>query len=164
MTGVQTCALPISRAGKQARVMQMLQMGIISPAKAYKFLDMGDFRNLQAQFEADENQADREHEKLMNGEPVNEAAAEDAKNQMLGMALSPPMDENGQPIPPNPQQVAQLMDAGLQPLPYENKAVHLDAHGSYMKSVEFESLPSDVKQRFYKHFELTQQEIGRAHV
>lgn len=151
--------LPRTRAGKQARVMQMLQMGIISPAKAYKFLDMGDFRNLQAQFEADENQADREHEKLMNGDPVNEAAAEDAKNQMLGMALSPPMDENGQPIPPNPQQVAQLMDAGLQPLPYENKAVHLDAHGSYMKSVEFESLPSDVKQRFYKHFELTQQAL-----
>ena len=27
------------------------------------------------------------------------------------------------------------------------------------KSVEFESLPSDVKQRFYKHFELTQQAL-----
>ena len=58
MSGIQVkvetgSGLPRTRAGKQARVMQMLQMGIISPAKAYKFLDMGDFRNLQAQFEAD---------------------------------------------------------------------------------------------------------------
>ena len=62
--------LPRTRAGKQARVMQMLQLGIISPAKAYKYLDMGDFRNLQAQFEADEDQAMREHDKLMDGLPV----------------------------------------------------------------------------------------------
>ena len=49
--------LPRTRAGRQARVMQMLQMGLISPSKAYKYLDMADFKTLQAQFQADEEQA-----------------------------------------------------------------------------------------------------------
>jgi hypothetical protein len=163
MAGVQVkvetgSGLPRTRAGKQARVMQMLQLGIITPQKAYKYLDMGDFRNLQAQFEADEDQAMREHDKLMDGLPVNESAAMDAQNQMMNMMMNPQVDPlTGQPVPPDQNQIAQLMDAGLMPLPYENKAVHLDTHASYMKSVEFESLPSDVKQKFYKHFELTQQ-------
>jgi integral membrane sensor domain MASE1 len=59
--------LPRTRAGKQARVMQMLQMGMLSPTKAYKYMDMADFKTLQAQFEADEEQADREHDKLRDG-------------------------------------------------------------------------------------------------
>lgn len=167
MSGIQVkvetgSGLPRTRAGKQARVMQMLQLGIITPARAYKYLDMGDFRNLQAQFEADEDQAMREHDKLMDGLPVNESAAMDAQNQMMNMMMNPQMDPlTGQPVPPDQNQVAQLMDAGLMPLPFENKAVHLDTHASYMKSVEFESLPSDVKQKFYKHFELTQQAVAQ---
>jgi hypothetical protein len=31
----------------------------------------------------------------------------------------------------------------------------LDTHANYMKSAEFETLPQEVKARFYKHFELT---------
>jgi hypothetical protein len=161
MAGVQVkvetgSGLPRTRAGKQARVMQMLQLGIITPQKAYKYLDMGDFRNLQAQFEADEDQAMREHDKLMDGLPVNESAAMDAQNQMMNMMMNPQLDPlTGQPIPPDPQQMGQLMDAGLSPLPYENKSIHIDTHAAYMKSVEFESLPPDVKQKFYKHYEMT---------
>ena len=165
MAGVQVkvetgSGLPRTRAGKQARVMQMLQMGIITPQKAYKYLDMGDFRNLQAQFEADEEQAMREHDKLMDGEPVNESAAVDAQNQMMNMMMNPQVDPlTGNQVPPDPQQMTQLMDAGLTPLPYENKAIHMDTHSAYMKSVEFEALPPEVKQKFYKHFELTQQAL-----
>ena len=165
MAGVQVkvetgSGLPRTRAGKQARVMQMLSMGIITPQKAYKYLDMGDFRNLQAQFEADEEQAMREHDKLMEGQVINESAAMEAQNQLLSMMMNPQEDPlTGQIMPPDQQQVSQLMDAGYSPLPYENKAIHMDTHSSYMKSVEFESLPSDVKQHFYKHFELTQQAV-----
>ena len=143
--------LPRTRAGKQARVMQLLQMGILSPTKAYKYMDMADFKGLQMQFEADEEQAMREHDKLMDGGIVNEQAAKQAQEQLM-MSLM-----EGNPV--DPQLLQQSVEAGLQPLAYENKAAHLETHASFMKSAEFESMPSEVKDQFYKHFEFTQAAI-----
>ena len=145
--------LPRTRAGKQARVMQMLQMGLLSPTKAYKYLDMADFKSLQMQFEADEEQAMREHDKLMDGGIVNEQEAQKAQ-QALMMSM---MQGDGQPI--DPQLLQQSVEAGLSPLAFENKATHLEAHGAYMKSAEFEAMPSEIKAQFYKHYELTQAAI-----
>ena len=140
--------LPRTRAGRQARVMQMLQMGILSPTKAYKYLDMADFKSLQMQFEADEEQAMREHDKLIDGGIINEQAAKQAQEQlMMSMMQGGDID---------PQLLQQSVEAGLQPLAYENKAIHLEAHSAYMKSAEFETLPEMIRNQFYKHFELTQ--------
>ena len=143
--------LPRTRAGRQARVMQLLQMGILSPTKAYKYLDMADFKSLQMQFEADEEQAMREHDKLIMGAAVNEQASQQAQEQLMMSML-----EGGEV---DPQLLQQSIDAGLQPLAFENKAVHLEVHAQFMKSAEFESLPPEVKAQFYKHFEFTQQAI-----
>ena len=140
--------LPRTRAGRQARVMQMLQMGILSPTKAYKYLDMADFKSLQMQFEADEEQAMREHDKLIDGGIINEQAAKQAQEQlMMSMMQGGDID---------PQLLQQSVEAGLQPLAFENKAIHLEAHSAYMKSAEFETLPEMIRNQFYKHFELTQ--------
>jgi len=157
--------LPRTRAGRQARVMQMLQMGILSPAKAYKYLDMADFKTLQMEFEADEEQALREHDKLIDGGIINEPAAQQAEMQIMEMMLNPQMDPNtGEPVPFDPSMLEGLSEAGLQPLPFENKAVHLNVHSAYMKSAEFESMPMEARARFYKHYELTmmaqQEEAG----
>jgi hypothetical protein len=152
--------LPRTRAGKQARVMQMLQMGIISPTKAYKYLDMADFKSLQAQFEADEEQAMREHEKLLNNIPVNEAAAMQAMNDLMMAVMSENVDpETGENAGLDPALLQATMEAPLQPLPFENYATHLETHGAYMKSAEFEELPLEVRERFYKHFEFTQKAL-----
>lgn len=140
--------LPRTRAGRQARVMQLLQMGILSPTKAYKYMDMADFKSLQMQFEADEEQAMREHDKLMDGGIINEQAAKQAQEQLMMSMM-----QGGQV---DPQLLQQSVEAGLQPLAYENKAAHLEVHASFMKSAEFESMPSEVKDQFYKHFEFTQ--------
>ena len=75
--------LPRTRAGKQARVFQMLNMGLITPSKAYKYLDLADFKNLQAQFQADEDQAMREHDKLIDGMIINVSAANAAQAEMM---------------------------------------------------------------------------------
>ena len=145
--------LPRTRAGRQARVMQLLQMGILSPTKAYKYLDMADFKTLQMQFEADEEQAMREHDKLIDGDIINEQAAQKAQEQlMMSMMQGGDID---------PQLLQQSVEAGLQPLAYENKAAHLEAHASFMKSAEFETLPSEIKAQFYKHFEFTQQAVAQ---
>jgi hypothetical protein len=153
--------LPRTRAGKQARVFQMLNLGLISPAKAYKYLDMADFKTLQAQFQADEDQALREHDKLMDGLVINQAAANEAQMQLMMNMQNPEFDpETGQPMEMDPTMLQNSMDAGLQPLPYENKAVHLETHASFMKSSEFELLPPEIQASFYKHYELTQQAVA----
>ena len=153
--------LPRTRAGKQARVFQMLNMGLISPAKAYKYLDMADFKNLQAQFQADEDQAMREHDKLIDGDVINIGAAKDAEAQLMMQMQNPEFNpETGQPVPMDPNMMQQAMDAGLQPLPFENKAAHLETHALYMKSPEFELLPPDVQARFFTHYQLTQQAVA----
>lgn len=153
--------LPRTRAGKQARVFQLLNLGLISPAKAYKYLDMADFKSLQAQFQADEDQAMREHDKLIDGMVVNMGAARDAEAQMMMQMQNPEFDpQTGQPIPMDEAAMQQAMDAGLQPLPFENKAAHLETHAAYMKSPEFELLPPDVQARFFKHYQLTQQAVA----
>ena len=145
--------LPRTRAGRQARVMQMLQMGILSPTKAYKYMDMADFKGVQMQFEADEEQAMREHDKLMDGQTVNEQAAKQAQDALMMQMMQNP------DAPIDPQMLQQSVEAGLQPLAFENKSVHLEAHAAYMKSAEFESLPFEIKDQFYKHYEFTQQAL-----
>ena len=153
--------LPRTRAGKQARVMQMLQMGMITPSKAYKYMDMADFKTLQAQFQADEDQAMREHDKLIDGMIINVAAANAAQAQLMGQMQNPEFDpETGEPMQMDPMMLQQSMDAGLQPLAFENKQAHIDTHAGFMKSAEFELLPPDIQARFYKHYELTQQAIA----
>ena len=148
--------LPRTRAGRQARVMEMLKMGILSPTKAYKYLDMADFKSLQMQFEADEEQAMREHDKLIDGGIVNEQAALKAQQELVQAIMSPQVDPNtGQPIPMDPQMFQDSLDSGLQPLLYENMDTHLEIHSAYMKSAEFETMPPEAKAKFYKHYELT---------
>jgi hypothetical protein len=141
--------LPRTRAGRQARVMQLMQMGLLSPTKAYKYLDMADFKSLQMQFEADEEQALREHDVLLDGGVVNEQEAKKANDALLMQIMQNP------DAPIDPMLLQQSVEAGLSPLAFENKSAHLETHASFMKSAEFETLPSEIKDRFYKHYELT---------
>ena len=150
--------LPRTRAGKQARVMQMLQMGLLTPTKAYKYLDMADFKTLQAQFQADEDQASREHDVLMDGGIINEAEARRAQQDLM-MSMMQKDPNTGEPVPLDPNAMQQAMDAGYMPLSYENKQIHLEQHGFFMKSPEFESMPPIIKDIFYKHYQLTRQAI-----
>jgi hypothetical protein len=155
--------LPRTRAGRQARVMQMLQMGIISPTKAYKYLDMADFKTLQAQFEADEEQAMRENDKVIDGKPINMAAHAQAQQELMMALMNPEVDPvTGEPLPLSPELLQQATDAGLQPLPFENYAIHLETHAMYMKSPEFDELPLEVQERFQKHYMFTQQAMQNA--
>ena len=152
--------LPRTRAGKQARVMQMLQMGILTPTKAYKYLDMADFKSLQAQFQADEEQAMREHDKLIDGKPVNAAMHAQAQQQLMMAMMNPEIDPvSGQQLPLSEELLTQSVEAGLQPLAFENHAAHLETHALYMKSPEFEELPLQAQERFQKHFMFTQQAL-----
>ena len=67
-------SLPRSRAARQARIMQLVQTGILDMRRAYKFFDSADLRSIGANFEADEAKAGREFDALLAGEPLNPLA------------------------------------------------------------------------------------------
>lgn len=145
--------LPRTRAGKSARIEQLIGMGVIDPRNAWKYLDVADLKGIAAMFAADEEQAYREHDKIAEGQPVNVTGALQAL-QAVQQGINP---NTGQPLGPqdNPQQI--IEQAGLQPNRFENFETHLETHALYMKSVEFESLPPEVQQRFVDHWNATLQ-------
>ncbi len=132
-------SMPRTRAGRQARILQLKAEGIISAADAQGWLDLADFTGLRAKLEADRNQAQREHERLLSGQPINPTSAMEAA--MSG----------------DPQAMAM---APLAPTPYENEPIHLEEHTTYAKSAEFERLPFEVQQQLKMHIVLTQQQMA----
>lgn len=149
-------ALPRTRAGKQALIMSMVDKGIMPPDQAYKHLDLGDMAGVASQLRSDEDQALREHDKLINGQILNIGEWSNAQAQMqAGQAQDP---TSGQPVQPNTPQAQQFLEnAGLKPVVWENYQTHLTVHGNFMKSVEFESLPPEVQHLFVVHYNLTLQ-------
>ena len=142
--------LPRTRAGKQALIMSLVEKGIMPATQAYKHLDISDSSGVMAMMRADEDQALREHDKLINGEILNIDAYQQAQ-QALQTGTDP---ETGQPIQ-DPQGF--MMNAGLKPKNFENYQTHMDTHALFMKSVEFESLPPDVQHLFIVHYMQTLQ-------
>jgi len=151
--------LPRTRAGMQARIEFLLEHGLIDGQAALKFLDMADMNSVMTRIEADEDHALREHDMLIQGQPINVFAIEQAK----AAVADPNADPNGDGLPDRvtdpahflqwaQQQVAQ---AALQPLAFENAEVHERVHREYMVSEEFQQLPFDAQQRFFEHYNAT---------
>lgn len=151
-------ALPRTRAGKQMRIMEYIDKGILKAEHAYKYLDMGDMASVAREFAADEEHADREIEMLIEGQPINEDAMQQAIQQVQ-QGINP---ETGQQLQQgeDPQQI--IMKASLQPLGYENSQTHDNVLHLYMVSPEFEALPPDTKQRFVIHDQLTKEALQSA--
>lgn len=148
-------ALPRTRAGRQARVQWMMENNIIRPEQAYKHLDVADLKGLAAQFQAAEDKALRENDKLTQGMFIlNDVEYQKAIQQVQnGQAQGP----DGQPITDPNQAMQYVRNAGLQPMPFENYQTELDAHANWMMSVEFENLPAEIKQAAIDHFQNTLQ-------
>ena len=158
---VQTgSALPRTRAGRQMRIMDYIEKGILQPQHAYKYLDMGDMKGVAREFAADEEHASREIEALIEGRPINPEAMQGAISQ-LQQGINP---ETGQPLQPGEDPQAIIEKAGLQPLSYENSQVHDNVLHQFLVSVEFQGLPPDVKQRFVQHDELTKEALQSQNV
>lgn len=146
--------LPRSRAGKQAYIMELVKMQVIPPDRAMKYLDVADAQGLRAQMQADEDQALREHDRLINNQVLNQNAVQAAMEQLQesGGQVNP---ETGQPWQDQDDLQEWLTSQSLQPFIFEDYGTHLDVHGQFMKSVEYEMLPDDAKKRFIDHFTAT---------
>lgn len=148
-------ALPRTRAGRQMRIMDYIDKGILKPEHAYKYLDMADMQSVAKEFAADEEHVSREIQALIEGRPINEQAMQDAIMQ-LQQGINPETGEQLQPGE-DPQQIVEK--ASLQPLSYENSQTHDNALHLFMVSVEYEALPPEVKQRFVTHDQLTKEAL-----
>lgn len=145
--------LPRTRAGRQARVQSYVELGILKPEKAWKELDLADMRSVAKMFQADEDMAYREHDKLIRGIPINPTAAQ-AAQQAVVQGINP---ETGMAFQ-NVQEAEQyVMNQALAPFIFEDFNTHLDTHRLFMTSIEFEKLPPDAQQRFTTHYQMTYQ-------
>lgn len=147
--------LPRTRAGRQARIESLASMGVLQPSQMWKYLDMGDLKGLAQQLATDEEQAERESEFLKQGRPLNVIELNNAQ-QALAQGINP---ETGQPLQPgdNPAQIIQR--AALKPKLHENLQVHLFKHAQWMNSPDFESLPFEVQQNAFIHYQETIQRL-----
>jgi hypothetical protein len=144
--------LPKSRVGRQMRIKELVEMQVLRPDQAWKHLDIADLKGLASQFQRDEDHALREIDKLIKGEIINPQSFQQAYQavmQGINPSTQAPMND------PQVEAPQILEHAALQPLPYENFQAHLEVLTDFMKSLDFESIPDDAKQRFYTHFELT---------
>jgi hypothetical protein len=145
--------LPRTRAGRQAQIERWVEMQLIPADRAWKYLDIADLKGLASEMAADEDQAQREIDKLIEGEPIN---PEEIQNAMASVnrGVNP---DTGDPLQ-SPQEAQQILKtAGLKPRVGENYDTHLNVLGTFMKSIEFEGLPIQTRQDFIQHWNLTLQ-------
>jgi hypothetical protein len=162
--------LPRTRAGRQARIESFIQMGLLRPDQAFKYLDVADLHGIGDQFEQDEDQAYREHELLNGGQPVNTYAVIEAQQQIQQMqeqimefmqqgqqpGEGPPMNpDTGQPFndPEDFQEWASqtMHKAMVAPGVVDNHEVHLDVHSRIIKGFGFVALPPEIQQAYIDH-------------
>ena len=152
--------IPRTRAGKMARVEQLISMNMISPRDAIKHLDIADMKGISSKFQAQEDHAAREHDKLLRGQPINPWAVSDAQNEIYNS-----IQQVGEPVNPDTQQPFQsegeieeyLHSQSLQPIPAEDWDTHLQVHGDEITSLEFESWPEQAQKDLITHWENTLQ-------
>lgn len=148
--------LPRTRAGRQARILKLMEIGVIPPNRAYKYLDLADLKGIDAQMRADEDQAYREHDKIIKGIPLNPEAMQ-AAMMAVNSGINP---DTGEPLE-SPEEAMMILErAALTPGVADVDIVHSDVHGNYIKSIEFENHSPDVRRRFLTHFQLTEQKIA----
>ena len=149
--------LPRTRAGQVAQIREMVEMGVLDPREAVQYLPVAGLKGVQQRLQADEEMAHRRVEKLLQGEPINMPAMQDAVMTIEASGMNP---MTGEYFSGPEEAMAFVEQAALSPLPHENLAVMMFVVGQHMKSVEFERYPPEVQDRFYKHFALMQQAVS----
>lgn len=137
-------ALPTSKAAKQAFVMDLAKMGVIPPEQVVSVLDLKGIEKINADFQADLRQAQRENVKMSQGMIQGQPQVDPATGQ-------PQVDPNtNQPVMGPPV---------LYPNSWDNHKAHIDVHNRFRKSQEFEDLADNFKVMFESHVQIHEQQI-----
>lgn len=147
-----------SKAARDARVMEMVQMQIITPEQALKQLEVGGVPKYLDLLAIAEKKAQRENMrmKMLTEKDINAYMQEQigALKQEVSQML-----ESGEA---SPQELQGIDLEGLIPpiIPvddFDDHEAHLQVHRAYMMGQEYESLPDPVKKQFVRHLERHEQ-------
>lgn len=142
-------ALPVSKAAKQALLMDLMKMEFISPNQGLQLMDMGSLNKLYDQLQIDQRQAQRENLR-MSKITVDMLEEYNMQNAQM-MQQSEMMGE------PPPFGVDELTGAPLMPplvVPvntWDNHQAHIEYHNQFRKGQSFEMLPQEQKELFEAH-------------
>ena len=145
-------ALPVSKAAKQAFLMDIMKMGWIDPTKGLELMDMGGLDKLYDEVKVDERQAQRENLRMAKLSIEQIMQYEQMRAQQLDMAQQ--ADTMGQPVPNADPATGTPLEMPQNIIPvntWDNHQLHIDVHNRYRKSQAFELLPERVKQQFEAH-------------
>lgn len=143
-------ALPVSKAAKQALIMDMMKMGFISPDKGLEVMEMGGINKIYDKIQIDKRQAQRENLKMSKVTPELLQQYNDQNMQL--MQQNPTAFEGSNPpilIPVNS---------------WDNHKAHIEYHNDYRKGQAFESAASEVKTLFEAHVQQHIMALGQESV
>jgi len=149
-------ALPMSKAARQALLMDLMKMGFIDPQKGLEMMEMGGVQKLYEELQVDMAQARRENLKMsaINPQMMSQflqtfVARDPNTSQPIGL-----YDPNTQqPLDPSQGQAPPPM---VPVNTWDNHAVHIEAHNRFRKGQQFENLPPEVKAIFEEHVSMHQ--------
>lgn len=162
-------ALPVSKAAKQAFVMDLMKLGFIDPQDGLSVLDMGGITKIYEKVQEDRRQVQRENLRMAKVTPQMQMAYDQQNQAILAQdpnhfGTQPVLNPSGAPI--TDPATGQPQQAPLDPPPligvnsYDNHKLHILYHNSYRKGQAFEALPDNVKQLFEDHVNMHIKAMG----
>lgn len=145
-------ALPTSKAGKQALLMDLMTNGFIPPEKGLELMEVGGVNRLYEEIQIDSSQASRENMKMSTVTEENMT-----QHLMTFQGMDP---ATGQAAMVDPNTGGPLVDEmGMPTEPplivpvnsFDNHQIHIQVHNNYRKGQEYEQLPQRIKDLFEAH-------------
>lgn len=130
-------SLPVSKAARQALIMDLMKMGFIDPNKGLEVMDMGGINKLYEQVQVDQRQAQRENMRMSK---VTAEMMEEYNNNNMEMLMADPMAFGGI----DPPLIVPVNT-------WDNHKLHIMYHNNYRKGQSFEVLPKEIKALFEAH-------------
>lgn len=154
-------ALPISKAAKQAFLLDLMKMGLIDPNKGLELMEMGGIDKLYDEIKIDERQAQRENVRLSRTsvEQIEEyeqkaAMQNQTMQQLADEGMAPPPEAMNGPVDPNTGDMLMMPPNMLPVNTWDNHQMHIEVHNRYRKGQGFERLSEKHKQQFELHVQM----------
>lgn len=145
-------SLPVSKAAKQALIMDMMKMGFIDPQTGLEVMDMGGVNKLYEQVQVDKRQIQRENLRMSKVTPELMAMHEQQFLMQQQSMMQETLADPNNPVDPMLAQQAMMGVPLIVPVnTWDNHKMHIEGHNQYRKSQQFEALPDTVKVLFEEH-------------
>lgn len=130
-------ALPVSKAAKQALIMDMMKMGFIDPNKGLEVMEMGGINKIYDKIQIDKRQAQRENLKM---------------SKITAELMQKFNDQNAQMAQANPAAFDGMSPPLIVPVnSWDNHKAHIEHHNDFRKGQAFDNLPTETKTLIEAH-------------